>query len=355
MIELLAGYIIALIMQWIIAYIIYNTTDSEIATFIFVIPFLPYFAGLGYVELFLLTLIAFSPFRQVLDNAYSFLSMNRKYKKLLKKLDKELETYTTLKKQSMPASQQIQKASSQQSLPQEAKAPTIQESQKTDQQNLTIPQQVSQQITTQQSSTPSTAQHVQATSQQSTQQTTPQTFSPQPVQHDTASQQIPQMISSQPTSQQQTSIQEQTASQQTAMRSTPRADRLIRHFEESLNNLQKIQGAHSEIYYRSVSLSYLNIIEIYLRKIYYGQPIKFHLIVQYFMVRGLISKNLGESLLSLSKKYWRLKHDPSFTVNKEFMQKVRSTAYQLLNEMKTKKIKLETLLIEKETNTNHNI
>jgi len=361
--------IFALIMQYIIFALIYKAigdTDSILGMIIegiFFFPLLPYLAGLGYVVLFMLfifVLLASSPINTIKDaikSIYVFLLKNREYKNLLNELGKELETYATLKKQSISASQQTTETSkaSQQSSSQEAKVPTTQESQKACQQSLTTPQQTVSQITTETSpqitaQQSSTAQQVQATPQQpniTSQQTPAISQSSQQIPQSASQQQISPPITPKQTSEQQINIQKQTAQQSRPLQVMPLADMLIKHFEKALNHIQSIQGNPSEIYYRSVVLSYYNIINMYLRKIYYGEPLKFHHLIQYFMVRGLISKELGENLLDLSRKYWRLQNDPSFTVNQEFMQRVKSTAYQLLNELKNKKEKLEILLIEK--------
>jgi hypothetical protein len=122
---------------------------------------------------------------------------------------------------------------------------------------------------------------------------------------------------------------------------------LISNFEKALNQVKNIKGDSSEIYYKSIVLTYHSIIGIYLRKIYYGEPLKYHHLIQYFMVRGLISEELGKTLLDLSRKNWRLQNDPSFTANRELMLETMNATYQLLNELKNKKELLEKLLIEK--------
>jgi len=358
--------IFVLTMQYLICFMIYKaysgSSDYEhLSPALFIaslVPFLFWLLGIGYLILFTAVILQSSLLIEYIEEMIKVLLTNRKYEsvldeliKTIKKLEAEGKIISTQDQQN---SQSITTQS--QVVPQQPAT-----TQTTTQQTPTASQQTNQ--TPQQTTT----QQAQTTPQmnQATQQTAPQTFPP--VQQDikTAFQQIPQMISSQPASQQisppitqqpkqisqssaqQINIQKQTAQQSRPLQVMPLADMLIKHFEKALNHIQSIQGNPSEIYYRSVVLSYYNIINMYLRKIYYGEPLKFHHLIQYFMVRGLISKELGENLLDLSRKYWRLQNDPSFTVNQEFMQRVKSTAYQLLNELKNKKEKLEILLIEK--------
>jgi hypothetical protein len=323
--------------------------------FIFAVPFLPWLWGISFLALFIPTLISTirifhetTPhITNLITDLIRFFFTNRKHQKLINELDKKIKQLTISPQQNTQ---------------------TFQESRESDQQSLTTPQQTASQITTE-TSPQTTTQQVQTTSQinQATQQTFP------PVQQDMkiASQQtISQMISSQPASQpqisppttqqpsikqvsqlipQQPNIQQQVTSQAPRQRlqHTPRADMLIRNFEKALDQVKNIKGDSSEIYYKSIVLTYHSIIGIYLRKIYYGEPLKYHHLIQYFMVRGLITEELGKTLLDLSRKNWRLQNDPSFTANRELMLETMNATYQLLNELKNKKELLEKLLIEK--------
>gem|GEM_PF-6965459 len=349
--------IFVLAMQYLILFIIYKAYGSledyenlNYAFFIaFLVPFLPWLLGIGYLILFTAVILKSSLLIDYTEEMIKVLLTNRQYESVLDELIKTIKKLEAEGKIILTQDQQnLQSVIAQsQVVPQQSAA-----TQTTTQQTPTAPQQTNQtpqQTTTQQTqTTPQINQPSQPTAPQlqSTQQDTK-----------TASQQIPQMISSQPASQQQTTqqpsvkqIPQQQATSQVSrqrLQHTPRADMLISNFEKALNQVKNIKGDSSEIYYKSIVLTYHSIIGIYLRKIYYGEPLKYHHLIQYFMVRGLISEELGKTLLELSRKNWRLQNDPSFTANRELMLETMNATYQLLNELKNKKELLEKLLIEK--------
>jgi hypothetical protein len=130
-------------------------------------------------------------------------------------------------------------------------------------------------------------------------------------------------------------------------------DIFIRRLEEPLKGLpsaDKPPKLPPKTHYRILSLAYLDTIERFLRSIYIREPISFHTLISYYVLRGLISKPLAENILQLHEEFIKLTHDSHYYVDKETAEKARSTAHQLLNEVKANKKTLENLLIEKRMN-----
>jgi hypothetical protein len=127
-------------------------------------------------------------------------------------------------------------------------------------------------------------------------------------------------------------------------------DIFIRQLEEPLNKLPSLDKPSKippKERYRMFTFVCLDIIERFLRKIYLREPISFHTLISYYVLRGLISKPLAENILQLHEEFIKLTHDSHYYVDKETAKKAMNTAHQLLSEVKANKKTLENLLIEK--------